>query len=126
LVNGDARFLTDLERDESVGSFPAKEDIMTTLDALPRKEDIMNALDALPSREQIADMLRQLTVRSEPPGHLLGGIGILAAGILTGAALAVLFAPKPGAELRQEIGTRVRGLSDKIAKTEQRAARKPA
>jgi hypothetical protein len=112
-VKGDARFLTDLERDESVGWFLAKEDIMTTLDALP-------------SREQIADMLRQLTVRSEPPGHLLGGIGILAAGILTGAALAVLFAPKPGAELRQEIGTRVRGLSDKIAKTEQRAARKPA
>src|SRR5437773_10510510 len=109
----------------SAGS-PQREDIMTRLDALPRKEDIMNTLDALPSRQQIADMLRQLTVRSDPPGHLFGGIGILAAGILTGAALAVLFAPKPGAELRQEIGTRVRGLSDKIAKTEQRAGRKPA
>jgi YtxH-like protein len=86
----------------------------------------MSTSDLLPSKDDIAAALRQLTVRSNPPGHLLAGFGIFATGIVTGAALAVLFAPKPGAELRQEIGTRVRGLSDKIAKTEQPAARNPA
>lgn len=77
----------------------------------------MSTLDLLPSKDDIADALRQLTGRSNPPAHLLAGFGIFAAGILTGAALAVLFAPKPGAELRQEIGARVGGFRDKIAKT---------
>ena len=88
----------------------------------------MSTADLLPSKDDIADTLRQLTGRSNPPGHLLAGFGIFAAGILAGAALAVLFAPKPGAELRQEIGARVGDLRDKIAKTEQgaRDSSKPA
>ena len=77
----------------------------------------MSTSDLLPSKDDIAAALRQLTGRSNPPGHLLAGFGIFAAGIVTGAALAVLFAPKPGAELRQEIGARVGGLRDTIAKT---------
>jgi hypothetical protein len=91
---------------------------MSTLDALPSKEDIMSTLEALPSKTEIAEMLRQLTVGRDRSGHLLSALGILAAGTLTGAALAVLYAPRPGAELRQEIGTRVRGLGDKIVRTE--------
>ncbi len=82
----------------------------------------MSTLDLLPSKDDIADTLRQLTGRSNPPGHLLAGFGIFAAGILAGAALAVLFAPKPGAELRQEIGARVGDLREKITKTAQGAA----
>jgi gas vesicle protein len=82
----------------------------------------MSTLDLLPSKDDIADTLRQLTGRSNPSGHLLAGLGIFAAGILAGAALAVLFAPKPGAELRQEIGARVGDLREKIAKTAQGAA----
>lgn len=82
----------------------------------------MSTLDLLPSKDDIADALRQLTGRSDPSGHLLTGVGIFAAGILAGAALAVLFAPKPGTELRQEIGARVGGFRDKLAKTEECAA----
>jgi hypothetical protein len=82
----------------------------------------MSTLDLLPSKDDIADALRQLTGRSNPPGHLIAGFGIFAAGILAGAALAVLFAPKPGVELRQEIGARVGGFRDKIAKTAESAA----
>jgi len=82
----------------------------------------MSTSDLLPSKDDIADTLRQLTGRSNPPDQLLSAVGIFAAGILTGAALAVLFAPKPGAELRQEIGERVGDLRDKIVKTEQSAA----
>ena len=89
---------------------------------------MMSTLDLLPSKDDIADALRQLTGRSNPPGHLLAGLGIFAAGILAGAALAILFAPKPGAELRQEIGARVGGFRDKLTKTEEGAAEssKPA
>ena len=79
----------------------------------------MSTLDMLPGKDDIADVLRQLTSRSNPPGHLLAGVGIFAAGLLAGAALAILFAPKPGAELREEIGARVGGLRDKIANTEE-------
>ena len=82
----------------------------------------MSTTDLLPSKDDIADTLRQLTGRSNPPDQLLSAVGIFAAGILTGAALAVLFAPKPGAELRQEISARVGDLRDKIVKTEQGAA----
>ena len=81
----------------------------------------MSTADLLPSKDNIAEALRQLTGRSNPPDQLLSAVGIFAAGILTGAALAVLFAPKPGAELRQEIGARVGDLRDKIVKTEQGA-----
>jgi YtxH-like protein len=78
----------------------------------------MSTADLLPSKDDLVDTLRQLTGRSNPPGHLLAGFGIFAAGILAGAALAVLFAPKPGAELRQEIGARVGDFRDKITKAE--------
>jgi len=87
----------------------------------------MSALHLLPSKDEIVDALQQLTGRGDPQGHLLAGVGLFAAGALAGAALAILFAPKTGAELRQEIGARVTDLRDKITKTEEIAAEsKPA
>ena len=82
----------------------------------------MSTSDLLPTKDNIAEALRQLTGRSNPPDQLLSAVGIFAAGILTGAALAVLFAPKPGGELRQEIGERLGGFRDKISKTTEGAA----
>lgn len=76
----------------------------------------MTTLDLLPGKADIADALRQLTGRNNSPGHLLTGIGWFAAGLLAGAALAALLAPRSGADLRQQIGTRVGDLRDKIGK----------
>jgi len=78
-----------------------------------------STLDLLPSKDEIAGALRQLTGHGTPEGHLLSGSGIFAAGILVGAALAVLFAPKPGADLRRDIGARVGGFRDKVAKSQE-------
>ena len=82
----------------------------------------MSTLDLLPSKDDIADALRHLTGRSDSQRHSLAGFGIFAAGVLAGAALAVLFAPKPGAELRQEIGARIGDVHDKLVKAEESAA----
>lgn len=78
----------------------------------------MSALNLLPGTNDIADALRQLTGRSDPAGHLLAGIGLFAAGLVAGAALAALFAPRSGAELRHEIGERVGSLRSRIADKE--------
>jgi hypothetical protein len=75
----------------------------------------MSTLDLIPSRDDIAGALRQLTGHTEPSANVLAGFGLVAAAILAGAALAVLFTPKPGADLRRDIGARIGGLRDRIA-----------
>jgi len=62
------------------------EDILTRL---PSKADLLNAAG--------------LDNRHTFNGDLLTAIGIFGAGMMLGAGLALLFAPKPGEELRQEI-----------------------
>ena len=43
-------------------------------------------------------------------------VGILAAGVVIGAGLGLLFAPKPGRELRADIGTKATALKDGVAR----------
>lgn len=58
------------------------------------KEDILSALGLAKNR----------TVAEK----LWGGLGIFAGGLLVGAAAALLFAPKSGQELRDDVSERVR------------------
>jgi YtxH-like protein len=46
---------------------------------------------------------------------LLGSIALLGAGALIGATVALFLAPKPGAELRQELGDQLRSTGEDIA-----------
>lgn len=39
-----------------------------------------------------------------PAGDLFGGLGVFALGILVGAGLGLLFAPRPGEETRTKVG----------------------
>ena len=62
-------------------------------DAMPTREQILSALGSRPTEESMAS-----------------SFGIFAAGIVLGAGLAVLFAPKPGAEIREAIGEKISNL----------------
>jgi hypothetical protein len=57
--------------------------------------------------------------RSEPDRSksFLGSLAILGAGALIGAALALLFAPKAGSELRHDVGDQLRAAGDQVAET---------
>ena len=57
------------------------------------------ARDALPTREQVLQALG-----GKPADDtMMSSFGIFAAGIVLGAGLAVLFAPRPGSEIREEL-----------------------
>lgn len=61
-----------------------------------------------------------LEERSNPWVSALGTFGIFALGCLIGAGLGLAFAPKPGLQLRSELGERVRRKADELG-TEFRA-----
>ena len=53
-----------------------------------------------------------LEERSSAWGSAFGTLGIFALGCLVGAGIGLAFAPKPGSELRNELGERVRRKAD--------------
>jgi hypothetical protein len=59
--------------------------------------------------------------RSEPDRwrteSLVGSIALLGAGALIGAAAALFFAPKPGEELRHDVGDQLRAAGAKVSET---------
>jgi hypothetical protein len=66
------------------------------------------------SIQEFAKLLRLEPERSQTES-LLGSIALLGAGALIGATVALFLAPKPGAELRQELGDQLRSTGEKIA-----------
>lgn len=50
-----------------------------------------------------------LQTKSSDSGRMLGALGIFGVGLLVGAGVALLLAPKPGRELRQELRAKVGG-----------------
>jgi hypothetical protein len=71
---------------------------------------IEDILQALPSREDLASAIGGER-RSAAPGEMLTALGT---GILLGAALAVLFAPKAGKDTRHDIGEKLGELGEKF------------
>lgn len=64
------------------------------------------AREALPTRDQVLHALG-----GKPADDtMMSSFGIFAAGIVLGAGLAVLFAPKPGSEIREAIGEKISNL----------------
>jgi len=67
---------------------------------------IEDILRALPSKEDIASAVG-LEARSSSTGDMLTAFTIFGTGMILGAALALLFAPKAGHEIRHDIAEKV-------------------
>lgn len=53
-----------------------------------------------------------LQPKQSAAGAILGSLGLFAGGLALGAAAALLLAPKPGADLRADLKTRLRRAKD--------------
>lgn len=78
---------------------------------------IEDIFQALPSKEDIASAVG-LQARSSVPGDLLTAFGIFGTGMVLGAGLALLFAPKAGHEIRHDIAEKVSEMGEHLRRTQ--------
>ena len=70
------------------------------------------------SISEIIDVAKELMGRrSLRPASVATGLGLFAVGALIGASLALLYAPRPGTELREGLGHKVHDVSEKVSET---------
>jgi YtxH-like protein len=74
---------------------------------------IEDILQALPSKEDIASAVG-LEARSSMTGDMLTAFAIFGTGMILGAGLALLFAPKAGHEIRHDIAEKVGEIGDHL------------
>ncbi len=74
---------------------------------------IEDMLQALPSREDIATAVG-LRARASTTGDELTAFGIFGTGMMLGAGLALLFAPKAGHQIRHDIAEKVGEIGGRI------------
>jgi len=63
-----------------------------------------------------SDILGALGLQSRPSASewAFGTFGLFGLGVLVGAGVALLLAPKPGSEIRREIGSRLKEVQDQV------------
>jgi hypothetical protein len=77
-----------------------------------RWKDIKKAVKGM-DRE---DVLHRLGLAEHTPtSDFFTGLGLFAVGVLVGAGLGVMFAPKPGAEMRSQLSGSLRGRAREMA-----------
>lgn len=67
----------------------------------------------LPSAEALLHAIGLQRARNG--NDLLGGVAVFGAGMLVGAGLALLFAPSSGAEVREQLGSRLDDIRERTA-----------
>lgn len=79
----------------------------------------LKALESLQDLDQ-DDLLEALALqRKDPPGAVLGGLGIFFMGALVGLGFGLAFAPKAGASLRSDLGETLRRKADELTSPEE-------
>jgi hypothetical protein len=62
------------------------------------------------------DVLRRIGLEEHTPtSDFFTGLGLFAVGMLVGAGLGIMFAPKTGAEMRSQIGETIRSRGGQLA-----------
>ena len=74
---------------------------------------IEDILQALPSKEDIASAVG-LQPRASTTGDMLTSFAIFGTGMILGAGLALLFAPKAGPEIRHDIAEKVGEIGENL------------
>ena len=63
-----------------------------------------------------ADVLERIGLEERSPmGDFFSGLGLFAVGVLVGAGLGLMFAPKPGAEMRNQVSDAIRKRGQHVA-----------
>jgi len=76
----------------------------------------------LPSAEELLRAIGLQRSRSNG-GDLLGGVAVFGAGMLVGAGLALLFAPTSGAEVREQLGSKLEEVRERVTPLTAEAAK---
>jgi gas vesicle protein len=79
----------------------------------------------LPSTEELLRAIGLQRARSHG-GEMLGGMALFGAGMLVGVGLALLFAPTSGAEVREQIGSKLEEVRERVAPAIGEHAKGPA
>jgi hypothetical protein len=63
------------------------------------------------------DVLASLGLQTRPTalGSVAGALGLLGLGLIVGAGAALMIAPRPGKQLRKELGDRLNGTARRLA-----------
>ncbi len=88
-----------------VSNFPTREDIA---EIVTKMKDLTGTL---PSKDDLRRGIG-LQTRSNFTDDILLPLTVFGAGIMVGAAVALLFAPKPGRELREDLSDRAQELRE--------------
>ncbi len=107
-----------MDMKDIISNFPTKEDIA---DIVAKMKDLTGTL---PSKDELARAVG-LQSRSGFSDDMLLPLTMFGAGILVGAAVALLFAPKAGRELREDLGTRASELRDEYLGSERGGSMSP-
>jgi hypothetical protein len=78
--------------------------------------NIEDILQGLPSKKGIASAVG-LEARASTTGDMLTAFGVFGTGMILGAGLALLFAPKAGHEMRHDIAEKVGEIDEYLRET---------
>jgi hypothetical protein len=75
------------------------------------------AFDLLPTKDQLAEAIG-LRRAPSPMSDVATALAIFASGVLAGGAVALLFAPRPGRQLRRDLRERMSEASRRVRSPE--------
>ncbi|HEY8517650.1 MAG TPA: YtxH domain-containing protein [Candidatus Binatia bacterium] len=87
----------------------------------------MHAMELSKSLPSAEELLRAIGLqRTRTTSDFVGSMALFGAGMLVGAGLALLFAPSSGAEMREQLGSRLGSVREQLGEKAEQARRTAA